>query len=83
MASTQDKNRIHSRLASMHNPLLKPLLLVALVLVLPLVLLVLRGESFQTLADRWEANPPGPAQMFAVVVVALASDVFCRSPRAR
>ncbi|QEG33963.1 TVP38/TMEM64 family protein [Bythopirellula goksoeyrii] len=64
----------------MNNPLIKPLLLVALVLVLPLMLLALRGESFSSLVDRWQANPPEHWQMFVVVSAVLASDVFLPVP---
>lgn len=64
----------------MNNPLIKPLLLVALVLVLPLMLLALRGESFSSLAQRWRVDPPEQSQMFVVVTAVLASDVFLPVP---
>lgn len=64
----------------MNNPLIKPLLLVALVLVLPLVMMTLWGESFSSLADRWQNKPPERWQVFAVVIAVLASDVFLPVP---
>ena len=64
----------------MNNPLIKPLVLVALVLVLPLVLLALRGESFSSLIDRWREEPPSRGQMFLAVTAVLASDVFLPVP---
>ncbi len=64
----------------MNNPLSKLLVLVTLVLVLPLVLLALRGESFSSLANLWRADPPEPWQMFVVVTAVLASDVFLPVP---
>jgi hypothetical protein len=42
----------------MTHPLAKPLLLVALVLVLPLALLAFTGECFAAFADRVESDPP-------------------------
>ncbi len=64
----------------MTSPLAKPLLLVALVLVLPLVMLAFSGESFAALAERMKNDPPSSAVLFLTVVVILATDVFLPVP---
>ncbi len=64
----------------MTNPLVKPLLLVALVLVLPLVLLAFAGESFAEVQDRWKAAPPSSGVLFVAVTAILATDVFLPVP---
>jgi uncharacterized membrane protein YdjX (TVP38/TMEM64 family) len=64
----------------MTNPLAKPLLLVALVLVLPLVLLAFTDESFAALTERWQNTPPSPATLFLAVAAILATDVFLPVP---
>lgn len=64
----------------MTNRIVKPLLLVALVLVLPLVLLAFAGESFAKVQDRWKAAPPSPGLLFAGVAAILATDVFLPVP---
>ncbi len=62
------------------NPWLRPLLLVTVVLVLPLVLLAAWGETFMTVAQRWQANPPGTWTLAAAIVGILASDVILPVP---
>ncbi|MCA9234930.1 MAG: VTT domain-containing protein [Planctomycetales bacterium] len=64
----------------MTRALIKPLLIVAVVLVLPLILLVASGESFTGLLDRWRADPPSDATLATLVVVVLASDVVLPVP---
>ncbi|MCG8448888.1 MAG: VTT domain-containing protein [Pirellulales bacterium] len=64
----------------MKNPLLKPLLLVAVVLVLPLLLLAFWGEAFQSLSQRWQADPPARLLLSAAIAAILASDVFLPVP---
>ncbi|MAT68404.1 MAG: hypothetical protein CMJ58_02670 [Planctomycetaceae bacterium] len=64
----------------MNRTLLKPLLIVAVVLVLPLALLAVRGESFTTQLQRWRDDPPARATMAALVVAVLASDVVLPVP---
>jgi membrane protein DedA with SNARE-associated domain len=59
---------------------MKPLVLVALVLVLPVLLLVTQGESFAALAQRWSEAPPPRWQLFAAVAGILATDVFLPVP---
>ena len=64
----------------MPNRIVKPLLLVALVLVLPLVLLAFAGESFAEVQARWKAAPPSPGVLFVAVAAILATDVFLPVP---
>jgi uncharacterized membrane protein YdjX (TVP38/TMEM64 family) len=64
----------------MPNRIVKPLLLVALVLVLPLVLLAFAGESFANVQERWKAAPPTPAVLFVAVAAILATDIFLPVP---
>jgi uncharacterized membrane protein YdjX (TVP38/TMEM64 family) len=64
----------------MPNRIVKPLLLVALVLVLPLVILAFAGESFAGLEERWKASPPSLGILFVAVAVILATDVFLPVP---
>jgi 3-dehydroquinate synthase len=65
----------HSR-----NPWLKPLLLIAVVLVVPLLLLAAGGETFLALAERWQQEPPAKWILSTGVVAILASDVFLPVP---
>ncbi|MGI9430522.1 MAG: TVP38/TMEM64 family protein [Bythopirellula sp.] len=62
------------------NPWGKPLLLITVVLILPLVLLAAWGETFLTSAESWQADPPGKQVVAAAVVAILASDVFLPVP---
>lgn len=62
------------------SPWVKPLLLITVVLILPLVLLAIWGETFLTLAERWQADPPAPWVMALAIVGILATDVFLPVP---
>ncbi len=64
----------------MKSRLIKPLLLVAVVLVLPLVAIALWGESFGSIVQRWQESPPSPLIMAAAIVAILAADVFLPVP---
>lgn len=63
-----------------HNTLAKPLLLIAVVLVLPLVLLAVGGESFLSIANAWQDNPPTRTTLALAITAILASDVFLPVP---
>ena len=58
----------------------KAMLLVLLVLVLPIVLLVARGESFLQQIQHWTKAPPATETLFACVVGILAADLFLPVP---
>lgn len=60
--------------------LLKPLLLITVVLVLPIVLLALTGESFTDQLARWQADPPSRPALAAAIVAILAADVILPVP---
>src|SRR5690606_6677009 len=62
------------------NPFVKPLLLVALVLVLPLVLLAFVGESYLPLIEQWRSAPPAATTVFVAVTAILATDLFLPVP---
>lgn len=62
------------------NPWLKPLLLLTVVLILPLVLLAVWGEAFYTVAQHWQSEPPAPWLLGLAIVGILASDVFLPVP---
>ena len=62
------------------NPFVKPLLLVGLVLVLPLVLLAFVGESYLPLIDQWKHTPPAAGMVFMVVAAILATDLVLPVP---
>lgn len=64
----------------MPRDLWKPLLLITVVLVLPLVLLALWGEPFTEQLVRWQESPPADSVLAAVIIAALASDVFLPIP---
>ena len=64
----------------MNNRLIKPLLLVAVVLVLPLVAVAIWGQSFQAVLEQWQASPPATPVLAAAVVAILASDLFLPVP---
>lgn len=62
------------------NPWIKPLLLITVVLVLPVLLLAFWGESFAALAEQWQENPPSKSTIALAVAGILASDVFLPVP---
>jgi len=62
------------------NPWLKPLLLITVVLVVPLLLLAAWGETFSLVAQRWQTDPPSRWVIAAAVIAILASDVFLPVP---
>ncbi|QDS97608.1 TVP38/TMEM64 family protein [Adhaeretor mobilis] len=64
----------------MLTDLAKPLLLVTVVLVLPLVVLAVWGESFSDQLVRWQESPPSAGILAAAIVALLASDVFLPIP---
>lgn len=64
----------------MNHPLLKPLLLIAIVLVLPLATVAIWGETFGAWVEKWQADPPSPMVLALVVAAILASDVFLPVP---
>jgi len=66
--------------SSQRTTWLKPLLLITVVLILPLILLVIWGETFLTVARRWQAEPPTPGVLAIAVIAILASDVFLPVP---
>ena len=65
---------------STNDPWLKPLLLITIVLILPLLLLAARGESFLSVADRWQRQPPSRTVLATAIVAILAADVFLPVP---
>jgi uncharacterized membrane protein YdjX (TVP38/TMEM64 family) len=64
----------------MDRRLLKPLLLVTIVLVVPIALVALRGESFADQIARWQTDPPARGALVALVVAILAADVVLPVP---
>ncbi len=62
------------------NPWLKPLLLITVVLILPLLLLAVWGEPFSLVAQQWQINPPGRWALAVAVTAILASDLFLPVP---
>ena len=64
----------------MDRRLLKPLLLITVVLIMPLVLLATRGESFAAYVEAWRSDPPARATLAALIVAVLASDVVLPVP---
>jgi len=64
----------------MNDRLIKPLLLVAVVLVLPLFAIAIWGESFESVVQRWQDSPPSPLLMSVAIVAILAADVFLPVP---
>jgi uncharacterized membrane protein YdjX (TVP38/TMEM64 family) len=64
----------------MDRRLLKLLLLVTIMLIVPIVLLAIRGESFASELERWRSSPPPPATLAALVVAILAIDVVLPVP---
>ena len=69
-----------SKLARMNSPLVKPLLLVTVVLILPLLLFAFGAESYSSVSERWQVSPPEPVTLAAAIVAMLASDVFLPVP---
>lgn len=72
--------QVHSTLAPMTNPFAKPLLLVTLVLVLPLVLLAFVGESYEPFVARLKNDPPAASTVFMAVAAILATDLVLPVP---
>ncbi|MBX3426448.1 MAG: VTT domain-containing protein [Pirellulales bacterium] len=64
----------------MNRTLAKPLLIVAVVLVVPLAVLAVQGESFAPTLARWQEDPPSPGTLAVLVVALLASDVVLPVP---
>jgi 3-dehydroquinate synthase len=64
----------------MTNPFTKPLLLVTLVLVLPLVLLASVGESYEPFVARLKSDPPSATTVFVSVAAILATDLVLPVP---
>ena len=64
----------------MRSPWTKPLLLITVVLIAPLLLLALWGEAFASLAERWQTDPPAASTMALAIIGILASDVFLPVP---
>jgi 3-dehydroquinate synthase len=64
----------------MTNPFAKPLLLVTLVLVLPLVLLAFVGESYKPFVARLKNDPPTATTIFIAVATILATDLVLPVP---
>lgn len=64
----------------MDRRLLKPLLLVTVVLVLPVVLLAVQGESFARRLIEWQRDPPPKPVLAAAIVAMLSSDVVLPVP---
>jgi 3-dehydroquinate synthase len=64
----------------MNRRLFKPLLLVSIVLILPIALLAVRGESFVTQLRAWQSSPPAPWTLAALVVGILAADIVLPVP---
>jgi uncharacterized membrane protein YdjX (TVP38/TMEM64 family) len=64
----------------MNRRLARPLLLITIVLVVPIALLAIRGESFATQVREWQTHPPAPRTLAAMVVAILALDVVLPVP---
>jgi uncharacterized membrane protein YdjX (TVP38/TMEM64 family) len=64
----------------MLHQFLKPLLLVSLVLILPVVILLFTGESFASVIESWKNSSPAPSTMFLAVAGILATDIFLPVP---
>ncbi|MEM8944539.1 MAG: VTT domain-containing protein [Planctomycetota bacterium] len=64
----------------MPRPWIKPLLLITVVLISPLLLLAFWGEAFAVQAEQWKSNPPGATTLGIAIVSILASDVFLPVP---
>ena len=56
------------------------MLLVSVVLILPIVLLAVRGESFVTQLRAWQTSPPAPMTLAVLVVGILAADIVLPVP---
>jgi uncharacterized membrane protein YdjX (TVP38/TMEM64 family) len=74
------RNRVQSRSPTMLHQFLKPLVLVSLVLILPVVILVFAGEAFASVIESWKSSPPAPITMFFAIAGILATDVFLPVP---
>jgi uncharacterized membrane protein YdjX (TVP38/TMEM64 family) len=64
----------------MNRRLARPLLLITIVLVVPIALLALRGESFATQLREWQTHPPAPMTLATLVVAILAADIVLPVP---
>jgi uncharacterized membrane protein YdjX (TVP38/TMEM64 family) len=64
----------------MNRRLARPLLLITIVLVVPIALLAIRGESFATQLREWQTRPPAPMTLAALVVAILAADIVLPVP---
>ncbi|MBA3482501.1 MAG: hypothetical protein H0T51_11860, partial [Pirellulales bacterium] len=64
----------------MNRRLARPLLLITIVLVVPIALLSIRGESFATQLREWQTDPPAPMTFAALVVAILAADIVLPVP---
>jgi 3-dehydroquinate synthase len=64
----------------MNRRLARPLLLITIVMVVPIALLAIRGESFATQLREWQTRPPAPMTLAALVVAILAADIVLPVP---
>ena len=64
----------------MTNPFAKPLLLVTLVLVLPLVLMAFLGESYEPFVAKLKTDPPSTTTVFVAIAAILATDLVLPVP---
>jgi uncharacterized membrane protein YdjX (TVP38/TMEM64 family) len=64
----------------MNRRLARPLLLITIVLVVPIALLAIRGESFATQLSEWQTHPPAPRTLAALVVAILGVDIVLPVP---
>ncbi len=62
------------------NPWLKPLLLITVVLILPLLVFAAWGETFLSMVEQWQTEPPARWTLAVAVIAILASDVFLPVP---
>jgi uncharacterized membrane protein YdjX (TVP38/TMEM64 family) len=73
-------HQIQSSSPTMLHQFIRPLLLVSLVLILPVVILLFTGESFASLIEAWKKSPPAPSTMFFAIAGILATDIFLPVP---
>ena len=62
------------------RPLIRPLLLISLVLLVPLVPFLLFGPQVEAWVSRWQETPPSPAVTALLVIGLLATDIFLPIP---
>lgn len=60
--------------------LLRPLMLIALVLLVPIVPFALWGQQFEAWGRRWSQHPPTAATTAAIAITLLATDTFLPVP---